>query len=123
MRWSAAKGVGRVCMRLPRDLADEVVGSVLSLFSPHEGDGAWHGACMALAELARRGLLLPHRLPEAVPAVLRVFFHMLSMKSDSWIRFCNGTGTGLRCSQRLSQCRCSCSRCCMLCVLGVLSCL
>lgn len=50
-RWSAAKGVGRVTGRLPKELADEVVGSVLELFSPRESDGAWHGACLALAEL------------------------------------------------------------------------
>jgi len=70
VRWSAAKGIGRVTGRLPQDLADEVVGSLLELFSPRETDGAWHGGCLALAELGRRGLLLPHRLPEVVPHIL-----------------------------------------------------
>ena len=42
---------------------------MLDLFSATEGDGAWHGGCLALAELARRGLLLPARLPDVVPAV------------------------------------------------------
>lgn len=35
------------------------------------GDTAWHGGCLALAELARRGLLLPARLPEVAPLVER----------------------------------------------------
>ncbi|RZC41515.1 tubulin-specific chaperone D, partial [Asbolus verrucosus] len=73
--WSAAKGVGRVTGRLPQELADEVVGSVLELFNPREGDGAWHGGCLALAELGRRGLLLPKRLPEVVPVVLKALVY------------------------------------------------
>eukprot|EP00092_Neocalanus_flemingeri_P020394 GFUD01022092.1.p1 GENE.GFUD01022092.1~~GFUD01022092.1.p1 ORF type:complete len:1159 (+),score=370.35 GFUD01022092.1:112-3588(+) len=70
VRWSAAKGVGRVTGRLPKELADEVVGSLVELFSPRETDGAWHGSCLALAELGRRGLLLPTRLGQVVPHVL-----------------------------------------------------
>ncbi|XP_061080401.1 tubulin-specific chaperone D isoform X2 [Conger conger] len=71
VRWSAAKGVGRVTGRLPKDLADEVVGSVLDCFSFQETDNAWHGGCLALAELGRRGLLLPTRLPDVVPLILK----------------------------------------------------
>ena len=71
VRWSAAKGIGRLTGRLPhQDWADEIVGAVLTLFSAGERHGAWHGGCLALAELARRGLLLPQRLPEVVPLVV-----------------------------------------------------
>jgi hypothetical protein len=48
VRWSAAKGVGRVTGRLPHVLADDVVGSVLDLFSDAESDAGWHGGCLAL---------------------------------------------------------------------------
>ena len=69
VRWSAAKGLGRITARLPAELGDEVVGSILDCFLPTENDNTWHGACLALAELSRRGLLLPVRLPDAVPHV------------------------------------------------------
>ncbi|RXN03949.1 tubulin-specific chaperone D [Labeo rohita] len=64
VRWSSAKGIGRVTGRLPKELADDVVESVLECFSFQETDNAWHGGCLALAELGRRGLLLPSRLSD-----------------------------------------------------------
>lgn len=71
VRWSAAKGLGRIASRLPESYADEVVASVLSSFTESAPDSAWHGGCLALAELARRGSLLPGRLGLAVPVVTR----------------------------------------------------
>ncbi|CAB3999614.1 tubulin-specific chaperone D [Paramuricea clavata] len=75
VRWSAAKGVGRITGRLPKELADDIVGAVLDLFSFQETDSAWHGGCLALAELGRRGLLLPQRLSEVVPVVLKALLY------------------------------------------------
>ncbi|KAM9750004.1 tubulin-specific chaperone D isoform 2-T2 [Dama dama] len=71
VRWSAAKGIGRMAGRLPKELADDVTGSVLDCFSFQETDSAWHGGCLALAELGRRGLLLPSRLSDVVTVILR----------------------------------------------------
>ncbi|CAN0889879.1 Tubulin-folding cofactor D [Linum grandiflorum] len=75
VRWSAAKGMGRLTSRLTSALSDEILSSVLELFSPGEGDGSWHGACLALAELARRGLLLPTSLPKVVPFVAKALHY------------------------------------------------
>jgi tubulin-specific chaperone D len=70
VRWSAAKGIGRITMRLPQGFGDDVVGAVISIFDDPEADSAWHGGCLALAELSRRGLLLPSRLDTVVPLVV-----------------------------------------------------
>ncbi|XP_017022183.1 tubulin-specific chaperone D [Drosophila kikkawai] len=75
IRWSAAKGLGRVTNRLPKDLADQVIGSVIDILNPLEPHEAWHGGCLALAELAKRGLLLPHRLEELVPLLMQALFY------------------------------------------------
>jgi hypothetical protein len=83
VRWSAAKGVGRITARLPWELGDEVVGAVLALLVPAETDGAWHGACLATAELSRRGLLLPERLGSTVPLVLQALCYDVRRGSHS----------------------------------------
>ncbi|CAD6197740.1 unnamed protein product [Caenorhabditis auriculariae] len=76
VRWSAAKGVGRISARLPKDFAMQVVESILnSNFDVHSGYASWHGGCMALAELARRGFLLPELLPTAFPIVQKALFY------------------------------------------------
>ncbi|KAL9142098.1 hypothetical protein ABFS82_14G146900 [Erythranthe guttata] len=75
VRWSAAKGIGRITSRLTYSLSDEVLSSVLELFSPGEGDGSWHGGCLALAELARRGLLLPISFPKVVPVIVKALHY------------------------------------------------
>jgi hypothetical protein len=75
VRWSAAKGIGRVTNRLPKNYADEVVEGILQNFNAREGNGAWHGGCLALAELARRGLLLPERIPDVIPVIKRAMVY------------------------------------------------
>ncbi|KAJ3424697.1 beta-tubulin cofactor d [Anaeramoeba flamelloides] len=70
-RYSTAKGIARITNRLPKDFANEVVDSVLELFSNKESDNGWHGSCLALAELARRGLILPKNLKSIFPYLLQ----------------------------------------------------
>lgn len=87
IRWSAAKGIGRITSRLTKEFGDDIVTSLLELFSciesffylnnnnffkVGENDEFWHGGCLALAELSRRGLLLPKRLNDVIPVILKV---------------------------------------------------
>ncbi|KAF8133796.1 TBCD protein [Boletus edulis] len=76
VRWSAAKGIGRLAERLPTDFSSQVLETILNLFSIHSIAGApisdmpsvaeatWHGACLATAEMARRGLVQSSLLPQ-----------------------------------------------------------
>ncbi|XP_076373668.1 LOW QUALITY PROTEIN: tubulin-specific chaperone D-like [Tachypleus tridentatus] len=75
IRWSAAKGIGRITGRLPEVLSGDIISSVLELFSFREKDSAWHGGCLALAELGRRGILLPQYLEKVVPVVLKALVY------------------------------------------------
>uniref|UniRef100_A0A183C119 Tubulin-specific chaperone D n=1 Tax=Globodera pallida TaxID=36090 RepID=A0A183C119_GLOPA len=74
VRWTAAKGIARICARLPRQMGAEVVSSVLvNCFGESNADeaaNAWHGGCLALAELCRRGCLLPDQVPKVVVGIL-----------------------------------------------------
>lgn len=71
-RWTAAKAVARVAARLGQSVADDVVVCVLDDargVTNGNDDASRHGACLALAELARLGVLLPERLSEAMDAL------------------------------------------------------
>lgn len=67
IRWSAAKGLGKITSRLTLELADQIVEDILKLFDDADTDSSWQGGCLALAELCRGGLLLPERLNEVMP--------------------------------------------------------
>jgi tubulin-specific chaperone D len=65
VRWSAAKGLGRIAARLPSSCVEDVNQAILELFSPLQLDSGWQGACLAVAEVARQGLLPAQRLAKA----------------------------------------------------------
>ena len=67
VRWTAAKGIGRITMRLSKDFADQIVQQLYDLVESDQTEQAWHGGCLALAELCRRGLLLPERIATFIP--------------------------------------------------------
>ncbi|KAL7058186.1 hypothetical protein AAHC03_016752 [Spirometra sp. Aus1] len=75
IRWSAAKGLGRICSRLTAPFVEDVLSAILGLCTRLETFSAWHGACLALAELGRRCLLLPEKLDKVIPVVLTALFY------------------------------------------------
>jgi len=83
VRWSAAKGVGRITSRLPAICAEDVIDSIIKLFDDIEKDSDRHGACLTLAELARRGLLLPHQLKIIIPKIVEAIHYDLPRRQIS----------------------------------------
>lgn len=65
MRWASAKALGRLTQRLALDMADDIVESLFQILNFDFDEPHWHGGMLTLAELSRRGLLLPNRLPLA----------------------------------------------------------
>jgi tubulin-specific chaperone D len=84
VRYSAAKGVARISERLPTDFADQVLEMIMGLYAIHSlaaanlydlpaiAESTWHGACLASAEMARRGVVAPRRLPELIEWLSKV---------------------------------------------------
>ncbi|RDB18014.1 Tubulin-specific chaperone D [Hypsizygus marmoreus] len=95
VRWSAAKGVARVSERLPVDFADQVLETVMGLFAIHSiaaaslydlpaiAESTWHGACLACAEIARRGLIASERLPELIEWLSKALYFDLRKGAHS----------------------------------------
>jgi hypothetical protein len=59
-------------------LANDIISSIFELLAEYVSgddisavsDSTWHGSCLALAELSRRGLLLPDMLKDIMPTVI-----------------------------------------------------
>ena len=67
VRWSAAKGLGRLCERLTKSMVEEIFGNLFDLLKDVENEYAWNGTCLCIAELCKRGMILPERLFELIP--------------------------------------------------------
>ena len=91
MRWSAAKGTARVAERLPSDFTDQVLDTITGLFAIHSlaaanmydlpaiAESTWHGACLASAEMARRGLVAADKLTDLIEWLSKVNGFLFSM--------------------------------------------
>jgi hypothetical protein len=95
VRYSSAKGIGRIANRLNFDMADQILDSILDKFQLNclvsdaginvagVNDALWHGACLSLAEFIRRGLLLPEKLGSVLPWTLAALFFEQRRSSHS----------------------------------------
>lgn len=83
IRWTAAKGIGRITGRLSLDFADQIVEQLFDLFGDPDTDNAWHGALLAFAELCVRGLLLPARLEQIVPILEKAVVYDINRGTHS----------------------------------------
>lgn len=67
VRWSSAKGLGRLCERLTKGMVDDILNTVFDLFGEtEENEFSWQGAVLAIAELCKRGLVLPDKLEKVM---------------------------------------------------------
>ena len=83
IRWTAAKGLGRITNRLNKDFGDQIVKQLYDLFQHDDSESAWHGGCLALAELFRLGLLLPERLSSFIPILERALIYDINLGNHS----------------------------------------
>ncbi|KAJ7459837.1 TBCD protein [Mycena latifolia] len=95
VRWSAAKAVARISERLTTDFADQVLETVMGLFAIHSiaaaslydlpaiAESTWHGACLACAEMARRGLVARGALPELIEWLSKALYFDLRKGAHS----------------------------------------
>lgn len=95
VRWSAAKGVARIAERLPRDFASQILDTVMDMFSIHSvaaatlydlpaiAESTWHGAALACAEIARRGLVTSDQLPTLIEWISKALYFDLRKGAHS----------------------------------------
>ena len=83
VRWSAAKGLGRIMTRLPAVCGEDVLDAILIMFDDIEQDNGWHGACLALAELSRRGLIPVHRFDDVIPKIVEAIQYDVPRRQTS----------------------------------------
>lgn len=83
VRWSGAKGLARITRALGEGPGEDVISSALSLLSHSEQDAAWHGGCLAVAELARRKLLPRSKIEEVASRSREALFYERRQRAGS----------------------------------------
>ena len=83
VRWSAAKGVGRIVERLPYSFATQPVEYTFSLFDDVDNFNLINGACLTFAEFTLRGVFLPSTMIRAMPIILNSLIYDVQLGSHS----------------------------------------
>lgn len=98
VRWASAKSIGRISLKLPIELNEEIVEHILQIIYKQydsvrmsfiKGEAPVHGGCLALAEIIRNGLLYPRMLNDVLNCVV------LTLGLDVW-RGKGSEGTAVR---------------------------
>uniref|UniRef100_A0AC35TTT9 Tubulin-specific chaperone D n=1 Tax=Rhabditophanes sp. KR3021 TaxID=114890 RepID=A0AC35TTT9_9BILA len=66
VRYSSAKGLGRITSRLSVDYAEDVINQVFNQCFKSNKSSCWHGGALAIAEMTHRGFILPHQIGKIV---------------------------------------------------------
>ncbi|UXI18699.1 60S ribosomal protein L14 [Sarcoptes scabiei] len=75
VRFTVAKYLASICDRLTEDRSDQVINHVLQLCSSSDNDdNLWHGCCLTLAEIVRRGYFKAKYFPDLVEILEKAFF-------------------------------------------------
>lgn len=83
VRWSAAKGIGRIVERLPYSYANQAVEFAFSLFDDYDNYNLINGACLTFAEFTLRGVFLPSTMIRAMPIILKSLVYDVQIGSHS----------------------------------------
>lgn len=89
MRWSASKYLARISQRIPRESSDQIVEALLGMFDSDASsfderhiEYPWQGACLALAELARRDRIPAALVGQLLEGVLRVRLYSIAQAAE-----------------------------------------
>lgn len=72
VRWSAAKGLGRILSKIHEDSRAEIIELLVSAFhdsTSYEACYKWHGICLSFAEIGRRGIIPDTQLEKVLECV------------------------------------------------------
>ena len=86
VRWSCAKGLGRLCERLTKNMVEDIFVNLFKLFEDEENEYSWQGACLCIAELCKRGMILPDKLQKLIPYLEKALLFEVNKGT-----FCSGS--------------------------------